>query len=46
MPIGVHPPGGGPSSEDRGFRRHVYRYGPILICEPELQATHVISVRY
>ena len=28
------------------FRRHVYRYGPILICEPVLQATHVISVRY
>lgn len=28
------------------FRRHVYRYGPILICEPVLQATQVISVRY
>ena len=28
------------------FRRHVYRYGPILICEPVLQATNVISVRY
>jgi hypothetical protein len=28
------------------FRRHVYRYGPILICDPVLQATNVISVRY
>jgi len=28
------------------FRRHVYRYGPILVCEPVLQATPVISVRY
>jgi hypothetical protein len=28
------------------FRRHVYRYGPILICEPVLQTTTVISVRY
>ena len=28
------------------FRRHVYRYGPILVCEPVLQATNVISVRY
>ena len=28
------------------FRRHVYRYGPILICDPLLQATNVISVRY
>ena len=28
------------------FRRHVYRYGPILICEPVLQTTDVISVRY
>ena len=28
------------------FRRHVYRYGPILICDPVLQATTVISVRY
>jgi hypothetical protein len=28
------------------FRRHVYRYGPILICEPVLQTTPVISVRY
>jgi hypothetical protein len=28
------------------FRRHVYRYGPILVCEPVLQATDVISVRY
>lgn len=28
------------------FRRHVYRYGPILICDPVLQASNVISVRY
>ena len=28
------------------FRRHVYRYGPILICDPALQTTNVISVRY
>lgn len=28
------------------FRRHYYRYGPILICQPVLQATPVISVRY
>ena len=28
------------------FRRHVYRYGPILICDPLVQATNVISVRY
>jgi hypothetical protein len=28
------------------FRRHVYRYGPIMICEPVLQTTNVISVRY
>jgi hypothetical protein len=28
------------------FRRHLYRYGPILICEPSVQPTHVISVRY
>ncbi|KRR14063.1 hypothetical protein [Bradyrhizobium valentinum] len=28
------------------FRRRVYRYGPILICEPVLQATRVLSVRY
>jgi hypothetical protein len=28
------------------FRRHLYRYGPILICEPALQPTNVISVRY
>ena len=28
------------------FRRHVYRYGPIVICDPLVQATNVISVRY
>jgi len=28
------------------FRRHLYRYGPILICEPSVQPTNVISVRY
>ena len=28
------------------FRRHVYRYGPILMCDPALQVTNVISVRY
>ena len=28
------------------FRRHVYRYGPIVVCDPVVQATHVISVRY
>ena len=28
------------------FRRHVYRYGPILICDPMLQTSTVISVRY
>jgi len=29
------------------FRRHVYRYSPILICDPVLQTTtNVISVRY
>lgn len=28
------------------FRRHVYRYGPILVCDPVLRASNVISVRY
>ena len=28
------------------FRRHVYRYGPIVICDQVVQATNVISVRY
>ena len=28
------------------FRRHVYRYGPIVICEPVLQAAPVLTVRY
>jgi hypothetical protein len=27
------------------FRRHVYRYGPI-VCAPSIAATPVISVRY
>jgi hypothetical protein len=27
------------------FRRHLYRYGPIL-CAPAIAATNVISVRY
>jgi hypothetical protein len=28
------------------FRRHVYRYGPILICDPSIAMKNVISVRY
>ena len=28
------------------FRRRVYRNGPILICEPSLRTTDVLSVRY
>jgi hypothetical protein len=28
------------------FRRHLYRYGPILSCEPSVATTNVISVRY
>lgn len=28
------------------FRRHEYRYGPILICNPSIQAAKVLSVRY
>jgi hypothetical protein len=28
------------------FRRHVYRYGPILMCAPSVAMTTVISVRY
>ncbi|WOH53640.1 hypothetical protein [Bradyrhizobium sp. sBnM-33] len=28
------------------FQRHVYRYGPILICEPTFQTTKILSVRY
>jgi len=28
------------------FRRHVYRYGPIMICEASAKTTNVISVRY
>jgi hypothetical protein len=28
------------------FRRHFYRYGPILACAPSLVTTNVISVRY
>ena len=27
------------------FRRHVYRYGPI-VCAPSIATTNVISVRY
>jgi hypothetical protein len=28
------------------FRRHVYRYGPILTCAPSIETTSVVSVRY
>jgi hypothetical protein len=28
------------------FRRHVYRYGPILTCAPSIERTNVVSVRY
>jgi hypothetical protein len=28
------------------FRRHVYRYGPILACAPSTGTTGAISVRY
>jgi hypothetical protein len=28
------------------FHRHVYRYGPILLCAPSIKTTTVISVRY
>jgi hypothetical protein len=28
------------------FRRHVYRYGPILACAPSIQTTNLVSVRY
>jgi hypothetical protein len=28
------------------FRRHVYRYGPLVVCEPSIATTNVISVRY
>jgi hypothetical protein len=28
------------------FRRHVYRYGPILACTPSIETANVISVRY
>jgi hypothetical protein len=28
------------------FRRHVYRYGPILACAPSIETTSVVSVRY
>jgi hypothetical protein len=28
------------------FRRHVYRYGPILKCAPSIETTNVVSVRY
>jgi hypothetical protein len=28
------------------FRRHVYRYGPVLACVASATTTNVISVRY
>jgi hypothetical protein len=28
------------------FRRHVYRYGPLVSCAPVLETTRVLSVRY
>lgn len=28
------------------FHRHVYRYGPILVCDPSIAPTNIISVRY
>lgn len=28
------------------FRRHVYRFGPLVSCGPLHQATRVLSVRY
>jgi hypothetical protein len=28
------------------FRRHVYRYGPLLTCAPSVETTNVVSVRY
>jgi hypothetical protein len=28
------------------FRRHVYRYGPILTCAPSIETTSAVSVRY
>jgi hypothetical protein len=28
------------------FRRHAYRYGPVLTCLPSIETAHVISVRY
>jgi hypothetical protein len=28
------------------FRRHVYRYGPILTCAPSVETTNLVSVRY
>ena len=28
------------------FRRHVYRYGPILACAPSIETTSAVSVRY
>ena len=28
------------------FRRHVYRYGPILVCSPAIATANAISVRY
>jgi hypothetical protein len=28
------------------FRRHVYRFGPLVSCAPVLETTRVLSVRY
>jgi hypothetical protein len=28
------------------FRRHIYRYGPILACAPSSATTNLVSVRY
>jgi hypothetical protein len=28
------------------FRRHYYRYGPIVVCSPSVATTSVISVKY
>jgi hypothetical protein len=28
------------------FRRHVYRYGPILACAPSIETSNLVSVRY
>jgi hypothetical protein len=28
------------------FRRHFYRYGPIVVCDPSAVTTNLISARY